>query len=216
MIGRLRRRFYWVSFKTDVKDWCRKCPQCQRRNSPSTHHRAPLKQYPVGVPFERIGIDILGSLPETFHGNKYIVVIGDALGKWIEAFATPDQEAETVANVLVDGFISCYGVPKQIHSDQGSQFESKLFGFLCDLLGIDMTRTTAYHPQSNGFIEIRNHNLQSMLSKLTEGDQRNWDRALPLALMAHRCMTQQVRPLLECCLVEKSNYLLIFCMDHPK
>ena len=185
MIGRLRRRFYWVSFKTDVKDWCRKCPQCQRRNSPSKHHRAPLKQYPVGVPCERIGIDILGPLPETFHGNKYIVVIGDYFSKWIEAFATPDQEAETVANVLVDGFISRYGVPKQIHSDQGSQFESKLFRFLCDLLGIDKTRTTAY-PQSNGFIERYNRTLQSMLSKLIEGDQRNWDGALPIAMMAYR------------------------------
>ena len=74
------------------------------------------------MPFERIGIDILGPLPETFHGNKYIVVIGDYFSKWIEAFATPDQEAETVANVLVDSFISHYGVPKQIHSDQGSHF----------------------------------------------------------------------------------------------
>ena len=109
----------------------------------------------------------------------------DYFSKWIEAFATPDQEAETVANVLVDGFILCYGVPKQIHSDQGSQFESKLFRFLCDLLGIDKTRTTAYHPQSNGFIERYNRTLQSMLSKLIEGDQRNWDRALPIAMMAY-------------------------------
>ena len=102
--------------------------------------------------------------------------------------ATPDQEAETVANVLVDGFISRYGVSKQIHSDQGSQFESKLFRFLFDLLGIDKTRTTAYHPQSNGFIERYNHTLQSMLSKLIEGDQRNWDRALPIAMMAYRSL----------------------------
>ena len=56
----------------------------------------------------------------------------------------------------------------------------------CDLLGIDKTRTTAYHPQSNSFIERYNHTLQSMLSKLIEGDQRNWDRALPIAMMAYR------------------------------
>ena len=77
----------------------------------------------------------------------------------------------TVANVLVDGFMSRYGVPKQIHNDQGGQFESKFFRYLCDLLGIDKTKTTAYHPQSNGFIERYNRTLQSMLSKLTEGDQ---------------------------------------------
>ena len=65
IIGRLRRRFYWVGYKQDVRDWCMKCEKCQKRYFPSKRPRAPLKQYPVGVPFERVGIDILGPLPES-------------------------------------------------------------------------------------------------------------------------------------------------------
>ena len=112
--------------------WCMKCEKCQKRNFPSKRPRAPLKQYPVGVPFERVGIDILGPLPESKRGNKYIVVIGDYFTKWVEAFGVPDMEAETVARVLMQGFIARFGLPKQIHSDQGSQ----LFQSLCKLLGL--------------------------------------------------------------------------------
>ena len=86
----------------------------------------------------------------------------------------------------MEGFIARFGLPKQIHSDQGSQFESKLFHSLCKLLGIDKTCTTAYHPQSNGFIERYNRTLENILSKLIDNEQRSWDDALLYAMMAYR------------------------------
>ena len=86
-----------------------------------------MKQHPVVVPFERMRIDILGPLPGSSQSNKYIVVIGDYFTKWIESFGVPDMEAETVARVLMEGFRVRFGLPKQIHSDQGSQFKAKLF-----------------------------------------------------------------------------------------
>ena len=58
-----------------------------------------------------------------------------------------------MADVLVHGFISRFGVPTQIHSDEGAQFESKFFQALCDLLGMEKTQTTPYHPQSDGLVE---------------------------------------------------------------
>ena len=111
---------------------------------------------------------------------------GDYFTKWVEAFWVPDMEAETVARVLMEGFIARLGLPKQIHSDQGSQVESKLFQSLCKLLGIDKTRTAAYHPQSNGFIERYNRTLENILSKLIDNEHRSWDDALPYAMMAYR------------------------------
>ena len=135
-----------------------------------------------------MGIDILGPLPESKRGNKYIVVIGDYFTKWVEAFGVPDMEAETVARVFMEGCIARFGLPKQIHSDQGSQFDSKLFQSLYKLLqlGIDKTHTTAYHPQSNGFSERYNRTLENILSKLINNEQRSWDDALPYAMMAYR------------------------------
>ena len=115
--------------------------------------------------------------------------------------------AETDANILLDGFISRYEIPKQNYSDQGSQFKFNLSKSLFYPLMIDKTRIIAYHPQSNGFIGdttiLCYHTF--LLSKLLGGDQRNSDIALPVALVA--CLLS-VR---ECCLVEKVSYLMICC-----
>lgn len=75
-------------------------------------NRVGLQNYRVGVPMERIAIDILGPLPETDRKNRYIVVIWDYLTRWIEAFRVKSQDAATFAEVLVEEFISRFGVPR--------------------------------------------------------------------------------------------------------
>lgn len=185
-IARLRRRFYWIHYKQVIADFCKQCVVCQKRNSPTKRHKAPMKQHLSGAPFERIALDILGPLPESYRGNKYILVVSDYFTKWVESYGIPNQEAITVTEVLVREFISRYGVPLQIHSDQGTQFESTLFQTLCMYLGIEKTRTTAYHPQSDGMVERFNRTLENMLAKAIKNDQRAWDDVLPLVMMAYR------------------------------
>ena len=70
------------------------------------------------------------------------MVVGDYQTKWMEAFALPDAKAATVAKKLVEEFVCKYGVPQELHSDQGTNFESALFAEMCKLLGIKKTRTT--------------------------------------------------------------------------
>ena len=77
----------------------------------------------VGAPLDRIGIDILGPLPRTSKGNEYIIVLCDYFSKWAEAYAVPNHTALTVADKIVNEFICRFGIPKQIHSDQGREFE---------------------------------------------------------------------------------------------
>ena len=185
-IGKLRRRAYWNGYRKDIIDFCRKCGPCQKRKSPSKSFRGPMKQYQVGEPLERVAIDILGPLPESNLGNKYVMIVSDYFTRWTEAFALPNQKAITIARTLVNEFISRFGVPKQIHTDQGTQFESRLFQHLCQLLDIDKTRTTALHPQSDGLVERFNKTLEDMISKYITTDQREWDSSLPLLMMAYR------------------------------
>jgi transposase InsO family protein len=95
-------------------------------------------------------VDILGPLElATERNNKYILVVVDYLTKWSEAYAMPNQTAETVSSKIVDEFVCRFGIPEQLHSDQGRQFESELFTEMCKLLGIKKTRTTPLHPQSD-------------------------------------------------------------------
>ena len=102
---------------------------------------------------QRVATDILGPLPETLAGNSYVLVVADYFTRWVEAFPIPNQEATTVAKKLVDEVFCCYSPPEQLHSDQSRQFESLLIAEVCRLLGIQKTRMTAYHPQSDGLVE---------------------------------------------------------------
>ena len=148
-----------------------------------------MAQYNTGSPMERIAIDVLGPLPITETGNKYILIVADYFTKWVEAYPMPNQEATTVAELLVKQFICWFGVPLLIHSDQGRNFESELFAEMCRLLGIKKTRTTPYHPQSDGMVERFNRTLEVQLSKFAVHNQKDWDEHIPFLLMAYRSAT---------------------------
>lgn len=70
----------------------------------------------LGHKFERIAIDVLGPLPMSEAGNKYLLLVADYFTKWPEAYALPNA---TVAEVLVKEYLCHYGVPLELHSDQG-------------------------------------------------------------------------------------------------
>lgn len=185
-LDRIRERFYWPHCRNDVEVWCKSCEKCASRKGPGRKQTGPLKTYNVGAPLERIAVDVLGPLPCSLRGNKYILIVGDYFTKWVEAYPLKDQQAETVAEVLVKEFITRFGVPLLIHSDQGRNFESELFSQTCKLLGIHKTRTTALHPQSDGMVERFNRTLENQMAIFANKSQQNWDENLPLFLMAYR------------------------------
>ena len=109
-----------------------------------------MKQYNVGAPLERVALDLIGPLPLSYKGNKYALIVTDYFTKWAEAYSIPDMEAKFITDLFVNNFICRFGVPRQIHTDQGRQFESKLFRVLCEKFRIHKTRTTAFRPNSDG------------------------------------------------------------------
>ncbi|KAJ8952348.1 hypothetical protein NQ318_017242, partial [Aromia moschata] len=185
-LARVRDRFYWVNCRRDVEEWCKRCDLCSAKKGPKTRSRGKMVQYLSGAPFERVAVDILGPLPVTDRGNKYLMVVMDYFSKWPEAVPLPNQEAETVAEAFIENVIARHGVPLELHSDQGRNFESELWQEVMKIMGIKKTRTTALHPQSNGMVERHNRTICHYLSKFVSENQRDWDKLVPLFLLSYR------------------------------
>ncbi|GFX49145.1 retrovirus-related Pol polyprotein from transposon 412 [Trichonephila clavipes] len=185
-LQKVRERFYWNNVRSDVEKCCHTCEPCAARKVPRKRTRGRLQLYNVGTPFERIAFDILGPLPRSSDDNNNILAVMDYFTKWPEAYPIPDQEASTVAEVLVQHWISRFGVPLQLHSDQGRNFDFAVCKRLCEINAIDKTRTTVLHPQSDGMVERFNRTILKSLSLLVSSNQQDWDRKLPFFLLAYR------------------------------
>ena len=187
-----RAPVYWVGMMRDMEEFCRNCDLCMRTKPTLQRRRAAMVSYTAGEPFQRVGVDIMGPLPETVRGNKYILVLCDYFTRWVEAFPLVNHKAETVAETLVTQVFSRFGIPHQLHSDQGRDFLSNLFRQTCTLLGIDQTRTTPWRPQSNGLVERMNRTLGAMLRQHVNENQENWDTLVELCTMAYRSSVHSV------------------------
>ena len=94
--------------------------------------------------------------------------------------------ARTVPTACVDGFFCRYGAPVTIYTDQGSQFESKLFKDICNQLDIKKTRTTAYHPAGDGLVECLSRTLENMLSSRVNNNHNDCDLFIQQCIMTYR------------------------------
>ena len=185
-LAQVQRRAYWVGWTSDVRLFCLRCPECAKYHRGAAPKQGALTEFRVGEPMERWGIDLTGPHPTSAGGHKYILTAIDYFSRWTEAFPVRNQEATTVAKILVEQVFVRFGVPLQILSDQGPNFESGLFQEMCRLLGIDKVRTSPYQPRTNGMIERWHRTLNSMLGKVVGENQRDWHERLPYVMAAYR------------------------------
>jgi len=120
-------------------------------------------------------MDILGPFPASYKGNKYLLVISD-FTKWVETFPLKNFKASTIAEVFVNQVVSRFGVPLELHTDQGRNCDSRIFKELSRLLGIKKTRKIPFHPQFNGLVERQHQTLTNYLAKFFSENQRDWNR----------------------------------------
>ena len=192
MVQQLKTHYYWIGMNRDVGQWCRQCVQCAKSKGASLHPQGQLKKIPVGAPLDLVTMDILSGLPTAIDGSKYILVLVDAFTKWVEAYPLPDQEAHTCMRAAYDGFFSRFGFHLQLHSDQCRNFESLLVKELCSLTGVYKTRTTPFHPRSDGLTERANRTLLHMLRCTSQDNPQDWPARLHSVLSAYRMTKHSV------------------------
>ena len=107
------------------------------------------KPHRLGYPGEVLFIDLVGPLPESPTGMRYVMTLQDGFSRFVSASLVPCKDSRVVANRLVDDWVCLFGVPTRIHTDQGTEFKNQLWNQLCDRLQVKKTETPAYNPQSN-------------------------------------------------------------------
>ena len=169
----MQDRFFYPGMKTVVQQYISRCRRCTVRKTKESKSRAPLMPIKSTRPLELVCLDFL-SLESSRGGIENILVITDHFTRHAQAFPTRDQTASTVAKTLWSRYIVHYGIPERIHSDQGRCFEAAVIKELCELLGMEKSRTTPYHPQGNGMTERFNGTLLNMLGTLEPSQKPNW------------------------------------------
>ena len=166
----------------DIADYCKCCDTCQRVNN---KQRPELHPIPVSDVWKQIGINLVGPLPETDRGNKYIITAMDYFSKWPEAAPLSDKTAVGVADFLFSIFCR-HGLPEIVLSDQGREFVNEVSRALFERTNVEHRISSACHPKTNGLDEQTNQTLVRTLVKHCSANQRDWDLHLDSTLYAYR------------------------------
>lgn len=91
----------------------------------------------------------MGPLPRTKSGKEYLLTLMCMTTRYPEAIPVRTIKSKTIVPLIVN-FFSKFGMPKEIQSDQGTNFMSKAFSQAMSELGVKHYVASAYHPQSQG------------------------------------------------------------------
>ena len=137
-------------------------------------------------PWEDISMDFVLGLPRTQNGKDSIFVVVDRFSKMAHFIpCNKIDDASHVANLFCREILRLHGVPKTIVSDRDVKFVSYFSKTLCAKLGIKLLFSMAYHPQTDGQMEVTNQTLATLLRVLIKKNIKEWEECLPIAEYAY-------------------------------
>ena len=189
---RILQHFFWPKLRYDVAQFVKTCHTCQMVGKPNQPIKpAPLQPIPAfEEPFSKVIIDCVGPLPKTKAGNMYLLTIMCASTRFPEAIPLRNITSKLIIKALTK-FFTLFGMPKELQSDQGSNFTSGIFQQTMYSLGIKHFTSSAYHPQSQGALERYHQTLKNMIKAYCFENQKDWDEAIHMLLFATREVVQQ-------------------------
>jgi hypothetical protein len=178
--AKLRESYFFPGMRADVKRFIERCRICQhskgRKQNVGLYQPLPIPE----IPWEAISMDFLLGLLRTQRGVDSIFVVVDRFSKM--AHFIPCQktsDATYIANLFLKEVIRLHGLPKSIVSDRDTKFIGHFWRTLWKKLGTNLAFSSAYHPQTDGQIEVVNKILGDLLRSLVTEHHSSWDNILP-------------------------------------
>uniref|UniRef100_A0A915DT93 RNA-directed DNA polymerase n=1 Tax=Ditylenchus dipsaci TaxID=166011 RepID=A0A915DT93_9BILA len=142
-----QQKYFWPKMRLNFLHWTKECITCQLRGDPRDHTRAPMHSLPPTTLFTKLSLDLMGPMPITENGNKYVLNVICNFTKFVVSVALPDSRAPTVAKALLNEVYLKYGGCVELLSDNASYFSGEFFETFCQLMSINKTFTTPYWHQ---------------------------------------------------------------------
>lgn len=186
MYDRIKERYCWKNMRSEIEHYVKNCKICQTNKALRIINRGPMQITTTSTsPFERISLDIVGPLPEAgLQKLKYILTLQDDLTKFSIAYPISNATAEESCECLVH-FITLFGIPKSILTDQGTNFTADLFKRTCEFLRIKQIWSSPYYPQTQGALERSHSTLKEYLKSYVNENQSNWHKFVYTAMLTY-------------------------------
>lgn len=183
----IAKKYYWSGMRKSIEEYCRRCKQCVQKKKTKENHGV-VANLPIGGPWEIVFMDCIGPYPMSEKGNRYIIAAIDSFSKNIEVRAVPTIETTQIISFITEEIMARHGVPREVITDNGSNFISNGIKEFYKKLNIVQKLSTPYNPQGNGVIERFNRTLTTAIRIMSDGsgDDREWDKLLSGIVLAYR------------------------------
>nr|XP_049701809.1 uncharacterized protein LOC126055664 [Helicoverpa armigera] len=186
MLNRIKERYHWKNMRSDIELYIKNCSQCQANKALRQTNRAPMQITTTSTkPFERLSMDLVGPLPEAgLTRLKFILTMQDDFTKFSFAYPIANATSEDTCECLVH-FISLFGIPRIILTDQGTNFTADMFKKTCEFLKIKQIWSSPYHPQTQGALERSHSTLKEYLKSYVNENHTDWHKYVYTAMLAY-------------------------------
>ena len=183
-VARAQLKFYWPGMYGMLKKQVASCETCLAKQQKVKTHATEHEPRRHGYPGEVLYVDLVGPMPKSHKDNLFICTMQDGFSKFVTAVMIPCKEAPVVANAVLEGWITKFGCPDRIHTDQGTEFKNKLWKDLMDRLQITKTETPPYNPHSN-LVERFHRALNAIMRCYMDREDRDWESYIPMCCFAY-------------------------------
>ncbi len=176
-LHRIRRHFYWESLYKDIREYVKNCLVCLKSKQCQKKYEGPIISDHANKPMTKLYIDILGELPRTVSGNKYIIIAVDDFTKYVWIKALPNAKTKSIVKALESNIFQNYGCPRYLVSDRASYFRSDEFKRFNFKYGIDHVKLITYRPQGNNSERYVKQVKQCLVAYHNDANNK-WDTQL--------------------------------------